>query len=113
MELDRALNDPTRFFRTRDALTPFLWLGPLWFFLISHLYDPHAAFSRERTLFGLALATAISLVPYLGVVLLRRSRFASARRDPGLPVRAHRIGIRVEDARDPAVHAARCCSARP
>ncbi len=67
MGLDHTLSDPIRFFQTRDAITPFLWLGPLWFFLISHLYDPHAAFSRERTLFGLALATAISLVPYLGL----------------------------------------------
>ena len=65
MGLDHTLSDPIKFFRTRDAITPFLWLGPLWFFLISHLYDPHAAFSRERTLFGLEVATAISLVPYL------------------------------------------------
>lgn len=65
MGLDHTLSDPIKFFRTRDAITPFLWLGPLWFFLISHLYDPHAAFSRERTLFGLGVATAISLVPYL------------------------------------------------
>jgi len=65
MGLDQTLSDPIKFFRTRDAITPFLWLGPLWFFLISHLYDPHAAFSRERTLFGLGVATAISLVPYL------------------------------------------------
>jgi exopolysaccharide biosynthesis polyprenyl glycosylphosphotransferase len=65
MGLDHTLSDPIKFFRTRDAITPFLWLGPLWFFLISHLYDPHAAFSRERTLFGLGVATAVSLVPYL------------------------------------------------
>lgn len=65
MGLDHTLSDPIKFFRTRDAITPFLWLGPLWFFLISHLYDPHAAFSRERTLFGLGVATAISLIPYL------------------------------------------------
>jgi exopolysaccharide biosynthesis polyprenyl glycosylphosphotransferase len=65
MGLDQTLSDPIKFFQTRDAITPFLWLGPLWFFLISHLYDPHAAFSRERTLFGLGVATAISLVPYL------------------------------------------------
>jgi exopolysaccharide biosynthesis polyprenyl glycosylphosphotransferase len=66
MALDGILNDPVRFLRTKDAITPFLLLGPLWFFLISHLYDPHAAFSRDRTLFGLALASGISLVPYLG-----------------------------------------------
>jgi exopolysaccharide biosynthesis polyprenyl glycosylphosphotransferase len=65
--LDGALKDPIGFLQSRGALVPFLWLGPLWFFLISHLYDPHVAFSRERTTFGLALAAGISLVPYLGL----------------------------------------------
>jgi exopolysaccharide biosynthesis polyprenyl glycosylphosphotransferase len=45
-------------------------LGAFWFFLIFHLYDPHAAYSRERTLFGLALATGISLAPYLALYFL-------------------------------------------
>jgi exopolysaccharide biosynthesis polyprenyl glycosylphosphotransferase len=65
--LDGALADPIGFLRSRDALTPFLLLGPLWFFLIFHLYDPHVAFHRERTMFGLALASATSLIPYLGI----------------------------------------------
>jgi exopolysaccharide biosynthesis polyprenyl glycosylphosphotransferase len=65
--IDGALADPIGFLRSKDALTPFLLLGPLWFFLISHLYDPHVAFHRERTIFGLALATGISLIPYLGM----------------------------------------------
>jgi exopolysaccharide biosynthesis polyprenyl glycosylphosphotransferase len=65
--IDRAMEDPIGFLRSKDALTPFLLLGPLWFFLIFHLYDPHVAFSRERTAFGLLLAAGISLIPYLGV----------------------------------------------
>ncbi len=65
--IDGALQDPIGFLRTKDALTPFLLLGPLWFFLIFHLYDPHVAFSQERTISGLALATGISLIPYLGL----------------------------------------------
>jgi exopolysaccharide biosynthesis polyprenyl glycosylphosphotransferase len=65
--IDRAMADPIGFLRSKDALTPFLLLGPLWFFLIFHLYDPHVAFSRDRTLFGLALATGTSLIPYLGI----------------------------------------------
>jgi exopolysaccharide biosynthesis polyprenyl glycosylphosphotransferase len=65
--IDGALQDPIGFLRSKDALTPFLLLGPLWFFLIFHLYDPHVAFSQERTMFGLALATGTSLIPYLGL----------------------------------------------
>jgi exopolysaccharide biosynthesis polyprenyl glycosylphosphotransferase len=65
--IDNALGDPIGFLRSKDALTPFLLLGPLWFFLIFHLYDPHVAFNRERTMFGLALATGVSLIPYLGL----------------------------------------------
>ena len=65
--IDGALDDPIGFLRSKDALTPFLLLGPLWFFLIFHLYDPHVAFSRGRTAFGLLLAAGISLIPYLGV----------------------------------------------
>jgi len=65
--IDQAQQDPIGFLRSKDALTPFLLLAPLWFFLIFHLYDPHVAFSRERTMFGLALAAGISLVPYLGL----------------------------------------------
>src|SRR4030042_3786580 len=65
--IDGALEDPIGFLRSKDALTPFLLLGPLWFFLIFHLYDPHVAFSRERTISGLALATGVSLIPYLGL----------------------------------------------
>jgi exopolysaccharide biosynthesis polyprenyl glycosylphosphotransferase len=64
---DQALDQPIAFLRSKDALTPFLLLGPLWFFLIFHLYDPHVAFSRERTAFGLLLAAGVSLIPYLGV----------------------------------------------
>jgi exopolysaccharide biosynthesis polyprenyl glycosylphosphotransferase len=64
---DGALQDPIGFLRAKDALTPFLLLGPLWFFLIFQLYDPHVAYNRERTMFGLALATGISLIPYLGM----------------------------------------------
>jgi exopolysaccharide biosynthesis polyprenyl glycosylphosphotransferase len=67
MAKDGILFDLPKFFSIHDAVTPFLLLGVLWFFLISHLYDPHAAFSRERTLFGLALAAGISLIPYLGI----------------------------------------------
>jgi exopolysaccharide biosynthesis polyprenyl glycosylphosphotransferase len=65
--IDQALRDPIGFLRSKDALTPFLLLGPLWFFLIFHLYDPHVAYSRERTAFGILLAAGISLIPYLGV----------------------------------------------
>ncbi len=65
--IDRALQDPIGFLRSKDAITPFLLLGPLWFFLIFHLYDPHVAFSRERTASGILLAAGISLVPYLGL----------------------------------------------
>jgi exopolysaccharide biosynthesis polyprenyl glycosylphosphotransferase len=64
---DRALTDPIGFLLSKDAVTPFLLLGPLWFFLIFHLYDPHVAFHRERTISGLALATGVSLIPYLGM----------------------------------------------
>jgi exopolysaccharide biosynthesis polyprenyl glycosylphosphotransferase len=64
--IDGALQDPIGFLRSKDALTPFLLLGPLWFFLIFYLYDPHVAFSRERTVFGIAIAAGISLIPYLG-----------------------------------------------
>ena len=64
---DTAFADPVGFLRSKDALTPFLLLGPLWFFLIFHLYDPHVAFNRERTISGLALATGIALIPYLGL----------------------------------------------
>ena len=64
---DTAFADPIGFLRSKDALTPFLLLGPLWFFLIFHLYDPHVAFNRERTISGLALATGIALIPYLGL----------------------------------------------
>ncbi len=65
--IDGALQNPIGFLRSKDALTPFLLLGPLWFFLIFHLYDPHVAFHRERTISGLALATGIALIPYLGM----------------------------------------------
>ncbi len=65
--IDGALADPIGFLRSKDAVTPFLLLGPLWFFLIFQLYDPHVAYNRERTMFGLALATGISLIPYLGM----------------------------------------------
>jgi exopolysaccharide biosynthesis polyprenyl glycosylphosphotransferase len=61
---------PLSFLREKDAFSPYLWLVPLWFFLIVHLYDPHSAFSRERTLFGLALAAGISFIPYLGMYFL-------------------------------------------
>jgi exopolysaccharide biosynthesis polyprenyl glycosylphosphotransferase len=64
---DGALTDPIGFLLSKDAVTPFLLLGPLWFFLIFHLYDPHVAFHRERTISGLALATGVSLIPYLGM----------------------------------------------
>jgi exopolysaccharide biosynthesis polyprenyl glycosylphosphotransferase len=65
--IDGALSDPIGFLRSKDALTPFLLLGPLWFVFIFHLYDPHVAFSQERMISGLALAAGISLVPYLGL----------------------------------------------
>jgi exopolysaccharide biosynthesis polyprenyl glycosylphosphotransferase len=65
--IDGAFADPIGFLRSKDALTPFLVLGPLWFFLIFHLYDPHVAFHRGRTISGLALATGIALIPYLGM----------------------------------------------
>jgi exopolysaccharide biosynthesis polyprenyl glycosylphosphotransferase len=61
---------PLSFLREKDAFSPFLWLVPLWFFLIVHLYDPHTAFSRERTLFGLALAAGLSVIPYLALYFL-------------------------------------------
>jgi exopolysaccharide biosynthesis polyprenyl glycosylphosphotransferase len=65
--VDGALADPIGFLRSKDSLTPFLLLGPLWFFFIFHLYDPHVAFSQERMISGLGLAAGISLVPYLGL----------------------------------------------
>jgi exopolysaccharide biosynthesis polyprenyl glycosylphosphotransferase len=78
---DGALADPIRFLQSKDALTPFLLLGPLWFFLIFQLYDPHVAFSRERTVSGLALATGISLILYLGLYF-----FADANTLPRVPI---------------------------
>jgi exopolysaccharide biosynthesis polyprenyl glycosylphosphotransferase len=65
-----GISYPIAFLRGKDALSPFLWLVPLWFLLIAHLYDPHSAFSRERTLYGLILAAGISLIPYLGLYFL-------------------------------------------
>jgi exopolysaccharide biosynthesis polyprenyl glycosylphosphotransferase len=68
--MGQGMAHPLAFLRDKDAFSPFLWLIPLWFLLIAHLYDPHSAFSRERSLIGLALAAGISLVPYLGLYFL-------------------------------------------
>ncbi len=65
-----GIDHPLAFLREKDALSPFLWLIPLWFLLIAHLYDPHSAFSRDRTFYGLFLAAGISLIPYLGLYFL-------------------------------------------
>lgn len=70
MWMGGGIAHPFAFLREKDAFSPFLWLVPLWFFLIAHLYDPHSAFSRERTLFGLSLAAGISLIPYLALYFL-------------------------------------------
>ncbi|MBN1438481.1 MAG: sugar transferase [Anaerolineales bacterium] len=79
--IDPAVQGLTALFRMRDPVTPFLLLGPAWFFLIFHLYDPHVAFSSERTISGLALATGVSLFLYLGLYF-----FADANTLPRIPI---------------------------